>query len=98
MPTVPTEQNRAGIADVTDAKLQPGDYSGTGLQALGAGMRTLGAAGSESAETMVRTRMIEAERRRREPPPTWTEAETPIAGNAADRQSREAQQLPMAQP
>ena len=49
MPTVPTEQNRVGIADVTDAKLQPGDYSGTGLQALGAGMQQLGATGTKIA-------------------------------------------------
>ncbi|MFA6113561.1 MAG: peptidoglycan recognition family protein [Sphingomonas sp.] len=61
MPTVPTEQNRVGIAGLTDARLQAGDYSGTGLQALGAGMRTLGAAGAESAETMVRARKIAAD-------------------------------------
>lgn len=49
MPTVPMEQNRTGIADVTDAKLQPGDYSGTGLQALGAGMQQLGGVGAKIA-------------------------------------------------
>ncbi|WCM26989.1 hypothetical protein NDN01_23890 [Sphingomonas sp. QA11] len=49
MPTVPREQNRVGIADVTNAKLQPGDYSGTGLQALGAGMQQLGGTGARIA-------------------------------------------------
>lgn len=49
MPTVPIEQNRVGIAGLTDAKLQPGDYSGTGLQALGAGLRTLGDTGEKVA-------------------------------------------------
>ena len=52
MPTVPTEQNRVGIAGVTDAKLQPGDYSGTGLQALGAGMQQLGGTGAKIAGEM----------------------------------------------
>ena len=52
MPTVPTEQNRVGVAGVTDAKLQPGDYSGTGLQALGAGMRQLGGTGATIAGEM----------------------------------------------
>ncbi|WCM26992.1 hypothetical protein NDN01_23905 [Sphingomonas sp. QA11] len=49
MPTVPREQNRVGIVDVTNAKLQPGDYSGTGLQALGAGMQQLGGTGARIA-------------------------------------------------
>ncbi|WCM25759.1 hypothetical protein NDN01_17175 [Sphingomonas sp. QA11] len=49
MPTVPTEQNRVGVAGVTDAKLQPGDYSGAGLQALGAGMRELADTGQKIA-------------------------------------------------
>ncbi|MES2452838.1 MAG: hypothetical protein V4610_19970 [Pseudomonadota bacterium] len=52
MPTVPREQNRVGIADVTNAKLQPGDYSGTGLQALGAGMQQLGGTGARIAGEM----------------------------------------------
>lgn len=98
MPTVPTEQNRVGIADVTDAKLQPGDYSGTGLQALGAGLRTLGAAGSESAETMVKTRKAEAERHLNEPPAPGADGKSSTAGHAADLQSHEAQHLLMAQP
>ena len=49
MPTVPTEQNRVGIAGLTGEKLQTGDYSGTGLQALGTGLETLGAAGRKVA-------------------------------------------------
>lgn len=49
MPTVPTEQNRVGITGLTGEKLQPGDYSGTGLQALGAGLETLGATGRKVA-------------------------------------------------
>ncbi|WEJ98470.1 MAG: hypothetical protein P0Y59_16150 [Candidatus Sphingomonas phytovorans] len=49
MPTVPREQNRVGIADVTNAKLQPGDYSGTALQALGVGMQQLGGTGARIA-------------------------------------------------
>jgi hypothetical protein len=52
MPTVPIEQNRVGIADLTDAKLQPGDYSGTGLQALGAGLQQLGGTGAKIAGEM----------------------------------------------
>ncbi|WP_332711254.1 hypothetical protein [Sphingomonas sp. ZT3P38] len=49
MPTVPTEQNRVGIAGLTGEKLQPGDFSGTGLQALGTGLETLGATGRKVA-------------------------------------------------
>jgi len=52
MPTVPTEQNRVGIAGVTDAKLQPGDYSNTGLQALGAGMQQLAETGQKIAPVL----------------------------------------------
>ena len=62
MPTVPIEQNRVGIADVTDAKLQAPDRSGTGLQALGRGMQTLGQAGGDYAGTVhdVGMRFIDA--------------------------------------
>lgn len=42
MPTVPVERNSVGIADVTGAKLQPADLSGTGLEAVGRGFQQLG--------------------------------------------------------
>ncbi|MDB5707860.1 MAG: hypothetical protein JWN66_4976 [Sphingomonas bacterium] len=42
MVTVPVEQNRVGIAQVTDAKLQPGQGAGAGLQAIGAGAQAVG--------------------------------------------------------
>lgn len=49
MPTVPIEQNKIGLADVTDAKFRPGDFSGSGLGAIGAGMQSLGEAGQAAA-------------------------------------------------
>jgi len=49
MPVVPTEENRVGIAGVTGEKLVPGDFSGSGLDALGAGMQSLGEAGRKVA-------------------------------------------------
>lgn len=49
MPTVPIEQNRVGIAEVTGAKLQAADRSGTGLEALGKGMTQLAGAGADYA-------------------------------------------------
>jgi len=49
MPVVPTEENRVGIAGVTGEKLVPGDFSGSGLDALGAGMQSLGQAGQKVA-------------------------------------------------
>jgi muramidase (phage lysozyme) len=45
MPVVPTEQNKVGIAGLTEARLEPGDFSGSGLQALGSGLQRLGEAG-----------------------------------------------------
>jgi hypothetical protein len=56
MPTVPIEQNRVGLAGVTDARLRAGDYGGTGLQALGAGLRTLGDTGAKVADDAGRRR------------------------------------------
>jgi len=49
MPVVPTEENRVGIAGVTGEKLVPGDFSGSGLDALGAGMQSLGETGQKVA-------------------------------------------------
>lgn len=42
MPVVPTEQNKVGIAGVTGAKLEAGDFSGSGLQAIGSGLQQVG--------------------------------------------------------
>lgn len=50
MPTVPLAENRVGIADVTGAKLQAADYSGTGLQAIGRGLQQVGGAVGEYAQ------------------------------------------------
>jgi len=50
MPVVPIEQNKSGIAGVTDAKLRPADLSGSGLEALGGGLQMLGEAGGKFAE------------------------------------------------
>ncbi|MEO9131512.1 MAG: hypothetical protein ABI240_09915 [Sphingomonas sp.] len=47
MPVVPTEDNKVGIAGLTDAKLRPGDFSGSGLEALGSGLQKVGRAGEE---------------------------------------------------
>jgi hypothetical protein len=40
---VPIEDNKAGLATATDAKFRAPDYSGSGLEALGAGVVQLGA-------------------------------------------------------
>ncbi|MDB5704148.1 MAG: hypothetical protein JWN66_1264, partial [Sphingomonas bacterium] len=56
MPTVPIEQNRVDLAGTTDAKLRAGDDAGTGLQALGAGLRTLGDTGAKMADAAGRRR------------------------------------------
>ncbi|HEX8413181.1 MAG TPA: transglycosylase SLT domain-containing protein, partial [Sphingomicrobium sp.] len=50
MPRVPIEQNRVGIAEVTGAKLQAADTSGTGLQAVGRGMQEIGGATVQFAQ------------------------------------------------
>jgi hypothetical protein len=52
MPVVPVAQNRVGIASVTDAKLQPGDFSGNAFDALGQGMQRLGEGGQDLAKML----------------------------------------------
>ncbi|MEO9131515.1 MAG: hypothetical protein ABI240_09930, partial [Sphingomonas sp.] len=47
MPVVPIEDNKVGIGGLTDAKLRPGDFSGSGLEALGSGLQKVGRAGEE---------------------------------------------------
>eukprot|EP01035_Chromulina_nebulosa_P042952 gene42952-58164_t len=43
---------RVGVAGLTDAKLRPADYSGSGLEALGAGLDGVGKAGAELADSL----------------------------------------------
>lgn len=63
MPTVPIEQNRVGLAGVTDEKLRPGDYGGSGLQAAGAGMETLGRAlGGVAGDQLIRAEQRQRDR------------------------------------
>jgi hypothetical protein len=50
VPVVPVAQNRVGIASVSDAKLQPADLSGTGLQGIGAAFGQVASAGAQFAE------------------------------------------------
>jgi soluble lytic murein transglycosylase len=57
MPTVPVETNQVGIASVTDAKLRPADYSGTGLQALAAGAHDVAEGGGELAQALDQRRL-----------------------------------------
>ncbi|MDH7973682.1 M23 family metallopeptidase [Sphingomonas sp. AR_OL41] len=57
MPQVPIEQNQVGIAAVTDAKMRPADYSGTGFEALGAGLHQLGQGGEELAKALDERRL-----------------------------------------
>ncbi|GAA0335340.1 hypothetical protein GCM10009087_52160 [Sphingomonas oligophenolica] len=47
MPVVPIEENKVGIASLTDAKLRPADFSGSGLDAIGSGLRAVGSAGMD---------------------------------------------------
>ncbi|GAA0335321.1 hypothetical protein GCM10009087_52130 [Sphingomonas oligophenolica] len=47
MPVVPIEENKVGIASLTDAKLRPADLSGSGLDAIGSGLRAVGSAGMD---------------------------------------------------
>lgn len=61
MPRVPIEQNRVGIAQVTDAKLRPADGFGSVAQGLGQGMASLGGAVAEYADTQDRLRRAQAE-------------------------------------
>jgi len=49
---VPIEENHVGLASATDAKFRPGDYSGSGLEALGAGLAKVGAGGQQFASAL----------------------------------------------
>lgn len=51
MPVVPVEQNRVGIAEVSDAKLRAADLSGTGLEVVGRGLKTVAGAAADYAIT-----------------------------------------------
>ncbi|QNA85144.1 hypothetical protein G4G27_14920 [Sphingomonas sp. So64.6b] len=78
MPTVPIEENRVGLAAVTDAKFRPGDYTGTGLQAVGSGLATLGEAlGGVSKDLQKKQQLIAAQR----------ESDDAAAADAALKQS-----------
>lgn len=50
MPTVPVAQNRLGIASISNAKIQPADLSGTGAEALGAGLQSVAKGMDQFAE------------------------------------------------
>jgi len=52
MPVVPIEENKVGIASLTDAKLRPGDFSGSGLEAVGSGLQKIGGAGEELGKAL----------------------------------------------
>ena len=52
MPVVPIEENKVGIASLTDAKLSPGNFSGSGLDALGSGLQQVGGAGEELGKAL----------------------------------------------
>ncbi len=56
---VPIEENHAGLASATDAKFRTPDMSGSGLEALGAGLAKLGDGGQQFATAL-------DEKRRRE--------------------------------
>jgi hypothetical protein len=49
---VPIEENREGIAGLTDAKFRAPDYSGSGLEALGAGLAKFGESGGQFATAL----------------------------------------------
>ena len=56
---VPIEDNKVGIAGLTDARFQAADYGGSGLTALGAGLAGFGESGQQLAAAL-------AEKRRRD--------------------------------
>jgi soluble lytic murein transglycosylase len=60
MPIVPVEENRVGLAGLTDEKLRPADYSGSGLEALGAGLAGLGSSAADFAASLPRPSPAEA--------------------------------------
>jgi hypothetical protein len=49
---VPIEENHQGIAGLTDAKFKAADYGGSGLEALGKGLATLGDGGAQLATAL----------------------------------------------
>jgi len=53
---VPVEDNQVGIAGLTNAKFKAADYSGSGLEALGAGLAKLGDGGQQLATALDKKR------------------------------------------
>lgn len=49
---VPIEENHEGIASLTDTKFRAPDYSGSGLEALGAGLTKVGESGAQFATAL----------------------------------------------
>ncbi|CAN5437715.1 hypothetical protein BH10PSE14_BH10PSE14_25160 [soil metagenome] len=60
MPIVPVEENKVGIAGLSDEKLRAADYSGSGLEALGAGLAGLGSSAADFAASLPRLSAAEA--------------------------------------
>ncbi len=58
---VPIEDNKVGLATATDAKFRAPDYSGSGLEALGAGLAQLGGGGQQLASGLEERRRRAAE-------------------------------------
>jgi flagellum-specific peptidoglycan hydrolase FlgJ len=58
---VPIEENKVGLATATDAKFRAPDYSGSGLEALGAGLVQLGGGGQQLASGIEERRRRAAE-------------------------------------
>jgi hypothetical protein len=58
---VPIEDNKVGLATATDAKFRAPDYSGSGLEALGAGLAQLGGDGQKLASGLEERRRRAAE-------------------------------------
>lgn len=52
MPSIVPEENRVGIAGLTDARFRAADYGGSGLEALGAGLVKIGGGGEELAKAI----------------------------------------------
>ncbi|MES2044348.1 MAG: hypothetical protein V4475_10750 [Pseudomonadota bacterium] len=58
---VPIEENKVGLATATDAKFRAPDYSGSGLEALGAELAQLGGGGQQLASSIEERRRRAAE-------------------------------------